>query len=179
MTVNKNAKTIKFENARLIFRNFSGNETQYKPEGIRTFCVVVDDVELAETLDADGWNVKFREPREPGDNGFYYLPVTVNFNYRPPKIVLMNDQSNKGVQLKESSVHMLDSIDIAKVDLIVNPSFWETAKDSGIKAYLKTMYITQRLDELELKYANILDDDDDDLSNAPPEYDDDTEPIYD
>ena len=66
-TKNKSRKpNVTIEGARLIFRNFSGREVPgYNRAGDRNFCVVLDP-ETADMLEADGWNVKRKEPREEG-----------------------------------------------------------------------------------------------------------------
>ena len=54
---------IVMENARLIFRNFEGREEKYNRKGDRNFGLVIEDVEVAEQLIADGWNVKNFTPK--------------------------------------------------------------------------------------------------------------------
>jgi hypothetical protein len=54
---------IVIEGARIGFRNFSGKEGQYNPPGRRNFCVFLDD-DLAKTLEEDGWNVRWLQPKE-------------------------------------------------------------------------------------------------------------------
>ena len=51
-------------------------------------------------------------------------------------------------------MHILDTAYISKVDLTVTPYQWELKSGkSGVKAYLKTMYVTLDKDEFEDRYA--------------------------
>ena len=77
------------ENARIIFRNFSGEERMYNKKGDRNFTLVLTP-EKAEELRNLGYNVKTRPPREEGDENQYLLAVSVSYKIRPPKIVLIN-----------------------------------------------------------------------------------------
>ena len=146
------ANNIVIENARIGFRNFSGKEGKFNPPGKRNFCWFIDDFDLAERLKSDGWNVKELRPREEGDKPQPYLQVAVNYDNRPPKIVLVTS-SGKNV-VNEEEVGMLDWAEISNVDLIVTPYNWEFNGRSGIKAYVKSMYITIEEDEFEKKYAD-------------------------
>lgn len=142
-----------FENCRIIFRNFAGEQSQYNPKGNRNFCVVIDDHDVAKKMLLDGWNVKYLPAREEGDEETPYIQVTVSFDNVPPTIVLI---SSKGRTLiDESSVNILDYAEIENLDLIVNPYNWSVNGKSGVKAYLKSMYVTMREDALALKYADI------------------------
>lgn len=80
---------IIMENARIIFRNFSGKESKYNRKGSRNFCVIIDDVELANKLDDEGWNIRRLEPREEGDEPKYYLQVQVSYENIPPKVYMV------------------------------------------------------------------------------------------
>ena len=42
------------ENARLLFRNFSGRESKYNRAGQRNFCVYIDDPQDVQKLADDG-----------------------------------------------------------------------------------------------------------------------------
>jgi len=145
----KNAVTI--EGAQIIFRNFEGKEGQYNRKGDRNFAVIIPTEEFAEQLLRDGWNVKYLQPREEGDVPTPYLQISVNFHNKPPRIVMIT--STARTNLTEETVEVLDWADIATVDMIFNAYEWEVNGKSGVKAYLKTLYVTAEEDDLERKYA--------------------------
>lgn len=144
--------TVVMEGVRIIFRNFTGKEGQYNREGDRNFAVLLDEV-TAGAMAEDGWNVKVLRPREDDEEQTPqpYLPVSVNFKGRPPRIVLITSRGR--THLDESNVEMLDWADILNVDLIVRPYEWVVNDKTGIKAYLQALYVTIQEDPLEIKYA--------------------------
>jgi hypothetical protein len=146
--------TVLMEGVRIIFRNFSGKEGQYNREGDRNFAVLLDEP-TAQAMAEDNWNVKWLRPREEeeGENPQAYLPVSVNFKGRPPRIVLITSRGR--TNLDEGSVEMLDWADILNVDLIVRPYEWTVNEKSGIKAYLQSIYVTIEEDALEIKYSEL------------------------
>jgi hypothetical protein len=143
-------KTFMIEDATIIFRNFSGKEGQYNREGDRNFAVIIPELD-AKNLEADGWNVRYLEPRDEGDPPTPYISVAVNFNNRPPRVVLLT--STTRTQLDENSVEVLDWSDIKVADLIARGYEWNVNGKSGIKAYLQSLFITIEEDALEQKYA--------------------------
>lgn len=150
MATTNNGKTFMVEGARLVFRNFSGKEGQYNREGDRNFAVILDDG-TAEAMLADGWNVKYLQARDPEDTPTPYIQVAVNFNNRPPRVVMIT--STARTNLNEESVGVLDWAEISNCDLIARAYEWTVNGKSGIKAYLQSMFITIEEDELERKYA--------------------------
>jgi len=151
----KKDNTVIMEGVRIIFRNFAGKEGQYNREGDRNFAVLLDD-DVAAAMNEDGWNVKWLKPREDAEEGETpqaYLPVSVNFRGRPPRVVLVSSRGRSN--LDEDQVEMLDWVDVLNVDLIVRPYEWTVNGKSGIKAYLQSLYMTIQEDPLELKYSEL------------------------
>lgn len=144
---------VTIEGTRLVFRNFMGEKGKFNKNGDRTFCAVLPE-ELALMMINDGWNVKRFKPREDDvEEPGYYISVKIGENSRPPKIVLINSRGRKDIPVKDSEI--LDWLNIAEADLIINPYPWSIDGNSGIRAYLGALYVTINEDELEQKYANV------------------------
>lgn len=142
--------TVTIEEAQLIFKNFAGVEGQFNAAGDREFSVILD-MDSAKIMETDGWNIKYLKPREEGDEPTPYLPVKVSYKVRPPTVVMMT--STARTRLDENSIETLDWADIQSADLIVTPYHWAVGTKTGIKAYLKSLYVTVQEDALERKYA--------------------------
>jgi hypothetical protein len=144
--------TVLIENARIFFKNFAGKEGLMNAAGDRNFCVSLDR-ELADQMAEDGWNVKQGRPTDDGEERDPYIQVKLGYKGRPPTVVMITSRGR--TNLGEDEVEMLDWADIENVDLIFRPYTWSVGGKGGIKAYLKSMYVTIREDELDRKYADV------------------------
>lgn len=143
---------VQIDDARIIYRNFSGAPSQFNREGDRNFAVVIPDQEIADALIEQGWNVKIKPPREDQDTPFMFLSVKVKFNDRGPNVYLKTGHAlNK---LTEETVGMLDDVDIVSVDLDIRPYDWEINGKTGRTAYLHSMQVTQQIDRFAAQFAD-------------------------
>lgn len=158
--IRRDLKPISFPNAKIKYRNFAGKAGTYNNEGNRNFMLVLSE-EDALAMIADGWNVRVLEPKNEDDEKAYTLPVSVSFKKIPPKIMQIT-RKNK-TRLEEDEVKMLDYAEIENIDLIINPSYWSRLNpktkqmEEGIKAYLKSLWVTLAEDPFEEKYKDVPD----------------------
>lgn len=158
---------LTMEDARILFRNFSGNAGKFNAAGNRNFCLVLTP-EVAEAMEKDGWNIKYLKPRDEDDEATPYIKVKVNLTgNRPANVVMITSKGRN--KLSEELMPIVDWADIAFVDVIINPYVWEVDGETGVSAYLKSIYIHVIEDELELKYANVPDSGQNTLTMGQPQ----------
>lgn len=141
---------LQIDDARIIFRNFSGAPSKFNREGDRNFAVIIPEQEIADALIAEGWNVKIKPPREDGDTPFMYLPVKIKFNDRGPRVYLKSGRNI--IRLDEESISCLDNVDIISVDLDIRPYDWNVNGMEGRTAYLQSIQVTQEVDRFYDQY---------------------------
>lgn len=161
-------RNLVIENARVFFKNFSGEPDMYNPQGgKRQFAVEIPN-DIVEAVKADGWNVKLGKPwvdKETGelmdpDNPDRYL---MYINYQPnskkrPNVTLITGKKRiklcGGTNTDPDAASVLDHMRFSQVDLVIRP-YDHGGSGTGRSAYLETGFFTQELSPLEEKYANL------------------------
>ena len=141
---------LQIDEAKIVYRNFSGIGSKFNREGDRNFAVIIPDQEIADALVNEGWNVKIKPPRDEDDTPFMYLPVKIKFSDRGP-IAYLKSGANV-VTLDEESISCLDDVDILSVDLDIRPYDWEVNGKTGRTAYLQSINVTQEINRFKARY---------------------------
>lgn len=143
---------LQIDDAKLIYRNFSGEGSKYNRPGDRNFSIIIPNQELADQLIDEGWNVKIKPPRDDDDQPFIFLPVKVKFNGRGPNVYLESGPNQ--ILLDEESIAILDNVDIVCADLDIRPYDWKLDDgSSGRAAYLHSMRVVQEVDRFSRRLA--------------------------
>ena len=149
-------KNLTIEDAQIPrgLRNFTGAEGRYNAKGRRNFIVFINPDDVP-TLDKEGWNVKHLKPRDDQEDPPQpFIKVNVKMDgRRPPRVVLISGDTKK--ELDESTISILDWVDMKYVDLIVRPFRYDP--DSKLAAYLQAIYVTMEEDPIAKKYMDLPD----------------------
>lgn len=159
---------ITIRDARIIFRDFDGSKNPYNNN--RTFTVVLED-QFAEEVQADGWDVKWLEPRNEDETRLAVLKVTISFGEdrdKWPEVVMIENDKKK--RLGPKNINILNWANFEHVDVKIRPYNWEFNGRTGVKAYLNALWVTIKEDDLEEKYRSIpwADDEDSDEDEEIP-----------
>lgn len=167
---NQMIPNITVRDARIIFRNFAGAERQFNPQGKRNFGVLLEE-DIAKTLYADGWNVKWLAPRDEDERPQAWMPVEINFNapvgsnIQPPVVVIIKNGVKRTID--EEDLSILDWAEIENVDVTIRPYTggqkfqWDASGRPGVrgvKGFVKQLFVKVRLDELEERYSDVPED---------------------
>ena len=140
---------LRITDARLIYRNFSGDAKKFNAKGLRNFHVVLDP-ESAETIEKDGWNVRWHDPKNPDDERWASLKVAVRFDMYPPTIILRSGENGR-TPLNANTVGILDWAELINAKVLITPSRWENQGKTGVKAYLARMVVEVAEEDLEFE----------------------------
>lgn len=140
MKITKRDNILQIDDARIVYRNFSGAAGKFNQNGERSFSVVIPE-ECYDELEKDGWHIKRKPPVEDGEEPFNTLPVKVKFmEGRKPTIYISDGETTR--QLNEDMVGMIDELNIVSVDMDIRPYHWEMGANSGTTAYLQSILVT-------------------------------------
>ena len=144
---------LEINDARIIWKNFTGRGDRFNREGDRNFHLVIPDQETCELLQndrnkyGDGWNVKIKPAREEGDTPFMHMLVKIKFTGRGPNVYLDRGADREPLLLTEDTISCLDEMDILSVDLDVRPYDDQLPNGNTFRtAYLSAMRVYQRVD---------------------------------
>ena len=151
-------ENVQIDNAQVRFLNFEGRPGMYNNAGERNFCIFLDP-ERAELMARQGWNIKTLKARTSDDIEQDYIEVAVKFQgrngpvRRPPRIVMITSRGR--TDLDEETCHLVDVSEIKNVDLIIRANEYDFNGRQGVKAYLKSFFMTLDEDVLEQRYAHV------------------------
>lgn len=144
--------TIVMENAKILFKNFSGAEKTYNGSiineaGKRNICVSIDNPECADWLRDHGVTVKTTKGSENYDPEDY-VPVHLGYKFPP---VIKRHAGRTTVSLNEETVGQLDQERILCADLVINPS--PRKNGDGLKCWLRSAHFEVEDDPFAYKYS--------------------------
>lgn len=137
------------ERPRILWRDFTGEKNQFNDD--RSFTIILEDP-LYNALLEDGWPVRVTVPKRDDQYPLNVLTVKVGFKV-PPKIIVI--QGDRKMRIDESNIEMLNYAHIIDAKMVIRPREWEVGGKSGVKAYLKEMWVTVQEDEFEEMYRDI------------------------
>jgi hypothetical protein len=150
----KRLPPLTIRGAKLLYLNMAGAPKEYNAAGMRNFLVVLDPINAAQ-LEADGWNIKWKQPKDAAESPYPTMKVHVRFDNYPPSVTMF--AKGKRIELNQNTVSLLDRAKIEKFDIVVVASHWgPNAKgESGYKTYLQQMFATLSPDDLEADYVDL------------------------
>jgi len=149
---------VTIQGAKILWPNFRGAKDQFNSEGDRNFNIHLTKQQTDE-LTADGWNVKCKAPRPDDEEQVERctLKITVNMEGpKPPKIIGVGANTRKRNEYTKETVELVDAVEMRTCDISFVPYFWEVGDSIGVSAYLRTMYFELVEDELDEKWAELI-----------------------
>lgn len=158
MNYKNNGTTIEINNAKIIFKNFSGKPGMYNKEGDRNFCLLLPDDAAVYFFRRNGYSPTVKPSTSEEGEFFRYIKIKLRFNQWGPTVILKS--GDKTTRVDESLVSALDSIRIDRVDMDIRPYQWERPNgESGQTAYLSGMTVYQQIDRFEQMMMDIGEND--------------------
>lgn len=143
---------INIRNAIINWIDVSDAPSAENPNGKAHIAIIVDDGDVATAMMRDGWPVK-EKTNNDGDV-YYTMNIKVDFRHKPPKIRLFTNRSDKF--LKADTVCALESAEIERADIqAVQYNYKTPMGQTGISAYLKTLYCKIKCDPFEEEWEDM------------------------
>lgn len=137
-----NGQLIEISNAKILWKNFTGELGFYNKEGGRNFCLVLSDDASVNFFKQNGYSVAVKSSGVEVGEFIRYLKVKLKFNNGKPIITLKSN--NKTISVDGNLISVLDSIKIKSVDMSIKPYHWELPNgENGQIAYLSNMTVYQ------------------------------------
>lgn len=147
---------LSIENLRnrdIIYRNFSGRQTQYNRNGNQKFSIVIDPA-MGAKLAKEGWNVKSRPSKNDEEEEFCTLEVRVRFDLSFARPKIKQFTRNGSVVINEHNIANFDDAEFKQADIVLRQYAWTNpAGETGVSAQLAEMYVRLEEGVLEAKWA--------------------------
>lgn len=147
---------LKIENLRnrdIIYRNFSGRQTQYNRNGNMKFSIVIDPA-MSAKLAKEGWNVKSRPSKNNDEEEFCTLEVRVRFDLSFTRPTILQVARSGRVKVDEHNIANFDDAEFEYADIVLRQYVWTNpAGETGVSAQLAEMYVRLQEGVLEAKWA--------------------------
>lgn len=135
-----NNNNIQVDHARIIYRNFSGQNSKFPNS--HGFALLIDDENVAHALADAGWTVHIKPAKEPGDIPFMYVQVTVKYD---PRTTIVMQTGNELRILDENTMGIIDNIEIEDISMDLHLS------RKGA-AYMNNLRVTQKVNRFRQEY---------------------------
>lgn len=147
---------VTLENVGVVYKNFTGQKGMYNEEGERSFNIVIDDLQIAEQMLADGFNLKPFLDEDENVTG-HHMNVKLNYkSRRPPRVYRVTDEGRNQLLLNAQTIGMLDSVTINMADLTLGTWYWRESDLPNVTVYCNVMYAHVEEDPLDAKYSDLL-----------------------
>lgn len=170
----EDSHSLEVLDAVLIWTNFEGRENNFGSKA--KFCNLVLNDDIFEFLKNRGWNVKTLAVDDDSEPALHFVQIKVNMDSAyPPIVSLYSEYRGKRSKtvLTNDTIQMLDHINIASADLIVNEYVSPRFPDKA-SGYLKKLNVIQ---EKVSEFGGKYDDWDDGESAQTPDISEDDIPF--
>lgn len=170
------------EDVEFKLKNFHGGPDDFNPDGGKRYALIYLDEATAEKLSSEGYGVKIENP-ENHENPRPYIRINVRYRTeeeletmrangwrtKNPEIYTVSEGLNRRLLCTAKTVGDIDEDRVVKADITLSPSENRQRPGSWSLWIRKAYIFTEKAkkDELDRKYAYLMEDDDDDDEGVP------------